>query len=200
MAVPAIDRRLERQACDASRAVRQRDQPPSVVERRAGDIRDPLEEPGTLVQPGRGFCRPARLVRRPYAGHHERRQQDPLTDGGAPGQRVATQGECPIRVAGLQSDLGQAPLGRQEELDLPARLTEGEGVGELRGRHVEIALGHRHIAERPVGDGGAAGQPLSTMAWRARLWASAGSAPAHETTARVERMTCAQCDCSIESL
>ena len=35
-------------------------------------------------------------------------------------------------------------------------------------------------------------QPLSTMAWRARRWASTGSAPAHDTIAWVERITCAQ--------
>ena len=132
VAVPAVDRRLEGDARDAGRAVGQRDQPPSVVERRAGDVRDPLEVRGACVEPGRGLGGPARLLRRPDAGHHERREQHALVDGGAPGQRVAAQRERPVGVAGLQGDLGQAPQGRQDELDLPARLAEGEGVGRAR--------------------------------------------------------------------
>ena len=103
VAVPAIDRRLE---CERARRRSRRlraDQAPPMVERRAGDIRDPLERARHVVQPGRGLGRPSGLMRRPDAGHHEWREQDALTDRRARATRRDT-GRTPGR--------GRRPGGR----------------------------------------------------------------------------------------
>ncbi len=189
--IPAGDGRSQGDPGDTGRAVGECDQPAAVVERRPGDIRDRGKPGDARVQERHGVGWPAGGLGGTHAGDHERREQDPLPDRLGTLEGVLADREGSVRVAGLRRHLGEPPQGRQDEPDL-LRSSRRTASASLRAP-VAPARSPRSRSTYPSAQRAIDAprrQPLSATACFARRWASAGSAPAHDTMAEVARMRC----------